>query len=262
MSIECFRAAVESLRDWPGVIGIFGGNPCNHPKFPELCAILAEVIPDQPRRGLWSNDLLGHGDIAAKTFFPNGRFNLNAHGIQAAGAKLKSYLPGKLIPGSDSRQASHAAILADRRDFNLSDEDWIAAREACDINQKWSAAIVERFETGAAHGMPFAYFCEVAAAMDGVRGENHGIPATPGWWRETMANEGFQGQVRQCCDRGCGVPLKMAGHMDNANTYDISPSWTKELQFTRGHRVAEVVTHSTMPGTVKENTDYMQRRKQ
>ncbi len=204
---------------------------------------------------------LAHGAIAEKTFYPHGRFNLNAHGIYGAGLKFKSFLPGKLIPGSDARQASHAAILADYRDFNLSEAEWIAKREACDINQKWSAAIVERFETGAAHGMPFAYFCEVAASIDGVRGENHGIPATPGWWRETMANEGFQGQVRQCCDRGCGVPLKIAGHMDNENVYDISPSWAPQLEYARGHRVKDVSVHSTIPGTVKENTDYMGVRK-
>lgn len=251
MSVDCFRLAVESLADWPGVIGIFGGNPCNHPKFPELMGILCEVIPDQRRRGLWSNDLLMHGELCAKVFFPDGRFNLNAHGIQTAAVKFKSFLPGKIIPGSEKGQASHAAILANFSDYGMMYDEWERAREACDINQKWSAAIVERA------GRPFAYFCEVAAAIDGVRNENHGIPAVPGWWKETMDNAGFQEQVSKCCDRGCGVPLKIAGHMDNENTYDISSSWTPELQFTRGHRVAEVVTHHDIPGHVKENTDYM-----
>lgn len=258
MSLECFRAAVESLVDWPGVIGIFGGNPCNHPKFPELCKILCEVIPDQPRRGLWSNDLLGHGEIARQTFFPSGRFNLNAHGIQAAATEIKLKLPGRLIPGSDVRQAEHAAILTSYQDLNLSQAEWDQAREACDINQKWSGAIVERFEPGEERGKPYAYFCEVAAALDGVRGQNHGILATPDWWRHGMEAMGFQNQIRNCCDAGCGVPLKFKGHADNEETYDVTPSWAVML---REQNQVKVRTHDHIPGTVAENTDYMQTRK-
>lgn len=257
MSLECFRLAVESLKDWPGVIGIFGGNPCNHPDFPQLCEILSDIIPDQRRRGLWSNDLLKYGDIAAKTFYPSGRFNLNAHGVTVAAEEIKLKLPGRLIPGSDARQAEHAAILADYHDFNLSPAEWEAARESCDINQKWSAAIVERFVSEENAGRPFAYFCEVAAAIDGVRGENHGIPAVPGWWQETMANEGFQRQVSQCCDRGCGVPLKIQGHRDNEKVYDISPSWESELP---GQKQVAIQSHTEVPGTVKETTDYLRFR--
>lgn len=248
MSLECFREAVESLRDWPGIVGIFGGNPCNHPKFPNLCRILSEIIP-QERRGLWSNDLLGYGEIAAETFYPKGRFNLNAHGVESAAVKINAFLPQRLIPGSDTKQASHAAMLVNYKDFGIDEAEWIAARENCDINQRWSGAIAER------EGKPFAYFCEVAAALDGVRGANRGIPAVPGWWRETMANTGFQSQVRSCCDKGCAVPLKMQGHKDNEETYDVSPSWAALASQLRGKVAIQV--HEEIPGHVKTNTDYM-----
>lgn len=251
MSLDCFREAVRSLADWPGVIGIFGGNPCNHPKFPELCEILCEEISDQRHRGLWSNDLLQHGEIARKTFYPEGRFNLNAHGIRSAGLVIDKYLTGKLIPHSDMRGAQHAAMLANYRDFGMTETEWTAARERCDINQKWSGAIAER------DGKPFAYFCEVAASIDGVLGNNNGVPAVPGWWREDMS--AFGGQVKNCCDRGCGVPLRMAGHEDHEETYDISPSWDVVLCPPRG-RIG-IAVHAELPGTVKENTDYMQTRK-
>lgn len=253
MSLECFREAVESLREWPGVIGIFGGNPCNHPKFPELCAILCEVIPEQHRRGLWSNDLLKHGEVARDTFYPRGRFNLNAHGIATAAVKMDIFLPSRLIPGSDRRHAEHAAILADYRDFGMTESQWIEAREKCDINQKWSGAIVERA------GKPFAYFCEVAAAMDGVLNLNHGIPALPGWWKHDMEAMGFQDQVRKCCDKGCGVPLKMKGHADDAEVYDVSRTWAEAIGEPRGK--VGVNVHESLPGVVKENTDYMGARK-
>ncbi|HXI98771.1 MAG TPA: radical SAM protein, partial [Gemmatimonadaceae bacterium] len=79
MGVDVFREAVRSLADWPGVIGIFGGNPPCHPRFGDLMAILVEEIPDQRHRGLWANDLLKHGELVRDVFYPHGMFNLNAH---------------------------------------------------------------------------------------------------------------------------------------------------------------------------------------
>src|SRR5687767_5055874 len=45
MSVENFRTAVRTLKDYYGVIGIFGGNPVLHPQFEEICSILADEIP-------------------------------------------------------------------------------------------------------------------------------------------------------------------------------------------------------------------------
>lgn len=250
MSVECFREAVRSLKDWPGVIGIFGGNPCNHPKFPELCAILVEEIPEQKHRGLWSNDLLGHGEVAMRTFYPNGRFNLNAHGLPGPARVINHFLPGRLIPGSDVKTAEHSAILAHYADLGLSKAEWEAARETCDINQKWSGAIVER------DGKPYAYFCEVAAAIDGTRGTNFGLPVVPGWWEESMRNSYFGNQVKMCCDSGCGVPLRIKGHRDNEEVYDISATWG-DLK-PRGTVTTQIIDKAEH---VWETTDYMRARK-
>ncbi len=254
MNLDCFREAVHSLNDWPGVIGIFGGNPCNHPKFPELCKILQEEIPDQRHRGLWSNDLLGHGAIARETFYPNGRFNLNAHGIAPAAQKIKEFLPGRIIAKSETEHAVHAAILGHYQEFGVTETQWDAARENCDINQKWSGAIAER------GGEPFAYFCEVAAALDGVRGTNNGMRVFPGWWRQTIDGTAYQTQIKKCCNAGCAVPLRMKGHRDNEDTYDITPSWAAKLP-ERPRGPVKVQIHNEFPGSVAENTDYMLLRK-
>lgn len=253
MSLECFREAVRSLNDWPGVIGIFGGNPCNHPKFPEICKILQEEIPDQRHRGLWSNDLMGHGEIARETFFPAGRFNLNAHGVIPAANKFKNFLPGKIIAESEHKHAEHSAILVNYRDFGIDELKWESIREGCDINQKWSGAIAER------DGKPFAYFCEVAAAIDGIRGTNYGMPVHHGWWKHHIDALDFQTQIGKCCDAGCGVPLRMKGHVDNENVYDITPRWAVDTQGPHANLNSQVV-HRELPGVVKENTDYMGRR--
>lgn len=247
MSPDVFRSALRSLEGWPGVRAMFGGNPTTHSRFPELCQIMREEVPDQRQRGLWSNSLGKHGRVARETFYPHGRLNLNAHGDEAAAAEIDRWMPGRLIPGSRTGTSHHAPILLDYRDYGVSEAEWEGLRERCPINLDWSAAIAER------DGQPFAYFCEVCASLDGVRGENHGIPATPGWWRLKM--DAFAHQVSGCCDRGCGVPLRRMGHLDREDVYDVSPAWASLT--VRGKRLA-VVSHETLPPPAPtRTTDYI-----
>lgn len=249
MSLDCFEEALRCSADWPGVIALFGGNPCAHPEFPALCEILERYVPDQRRRGLWSNNLLKHGEAARRTFFPGGRLNLNAHANPKAVESFARWMPGKVIPSSRRRPSWHGPVLIDRRDYDVSDAEWTEAREACDINQHWSGAIVER------DGEPYGYFCEIASSLDGVRGENHGVRLYPGWWREGM--RAFGEQVRQCCDRGCGVPLRLKGHLDQDEVYDVSPSWAA-LQARKP--TAMVVNRELGGERSRELTDYQRLR--
>lgn len=244
MSPDVFREAVESLADWPGIVGVFGGNPCVHPQFVELCEIIADLIPPH-RRGLWTNNLRGHGEIAAQTF-GNGRLNLNAHADPDAEAEMERWFPGRVKRGSATKPSWHSPILMDYRDMGLSPEEWVQARERCDINTHWSAAIMER------DGEPYGYFCEVAGAIDGVTGENHGLRVYPGWWREGM--DAFANQVRGCCDIGCGVPLRRLGHLDRDNTYDITQTWVP-LTVSRG--IVNRVIHESLPEATDLATDYL-----
>lgn len=251
MTLSCFERAVRSLQEWPGIVGMFGGNPCSHPHFPELCAILSDYLP-QRHRGLWSNNLLGHGALCRQTFYPQGRFNLNAHANHAAAKEIERWLPGHLITSSQDTPASHSPILLNRQDFGISEAAWVQARESCDINQHWSAAIVER------DGDPYAYFCEVAAALDGIRKENSGLPVRAGWWQAPMA--AYQAQVTSCCDRGCGVPLKVKGHFDHESVYDLSESFVPLASLTRRTNKVRLLAHQELPPPIQETTDYMRTR--
>lgn len=246
MSLECVEEAIASMRGWPGVIAIFGGNPVVHPQFPEICEIVKRLIPNQAQRGLWTNNLHNHGDLIRETFWPHGRFNLNVHGDLEAAAEMNRCLPGKPIFGESGRD-HHGGMLMDYRDYGLTEEQWIEKREKCDINQNWSAGIYER------DGRPYAYFCEVAGSLDGVRGENNGVLAEPGWWLRPI--EAFDHQIKRCCDRGCGVPLRTVGHEDREAVYDISPSWA-EATATRTGKV-EIQVHETLPQESHELTDYL-----
>lgn len=248
MSPKVFREALRSLKGWPGIRGLFGGNPCISPHFPELCEILMEEVPDQRQRGLWSNRLLGHGAVVRQTFYPNARWNLNVHGSNKAADEIRHWLPGVEILG-ETNASWHSPILMSWKDMGLSEEAWIAKRENCDVNQRWSAGIAER------DGQPMAYFCEIAAALDAIRGENHGILAEPGWWKRPIAD--FDAQIKGCCDRGCGVPLKFKGHLDHDETYDMSASMIQITSKIKGGPA--MIVHAIAPETTGIATDYQRR---
>lgn len=248
MSPDVFRRALRSLDGWPGVRGMFGGNPCTHPQFEELCRIMVEEVPDQRQRGIWTNNFLSHGQVVRDTFYPHGRFNLNAHANPDIAAEMERWTPGKVIRTSANRASWHSPVLIGYRDVGISDEDWPAIRKECDINRRWSAAIREH------DGEPMAYFCEVAAAMDGVTGENHGIPAVPGWWRWGI--ERFDEQVEKCCGK-CGIPLRGRGHLDVDKTYDFSKTHEQIVSVTIKRRPhLSAVKHDSPPDSTPMATDY------
>lgn len=244
MSLACMEKALLSLRGWPGVIAMFGGNPCSHSKFEEACRLWRELVPNQKQRGLWTNNLMGHGQVVRDTFWPEGRFNLNVHGDMSAMQEMEQWLPGIKIWGET--RSLHGMLLAHYGDYGISESEWIALREQCDINQNWSGLVREY------GGEPVGYFCEVAATLDGIRGENHGVACVAGWWQQEMSF--FQEQVARCCDRGCGVPLRGIGSFDDEKVYDVSRAWSGELR--RANSVT-VTVREERPTASRELTDYI-----
>ncbi len=254
MTPENFRAAVRSLADWNGVIGVFGGNPCLHPQFEELCRIFVEEIPDRNRRGLWSNNVNGHGAICEKTF---GYFNLVVHGKDDKAIEMEQEIPKEKVHGKGPDLAWHGAILTAVKDMVPDEAEQWKMIAKCDINLYWSGAVTQTLSGGIG-----AYFCEVAASFDNLYGEDHSIPCSPGWWRQGI--EAFEGQVRRWCT-SCGIPLKLKGHRDLEYIDDISATHAERISQTpsvaRGKRL--VVLHDSVVGKerVRETTDYMRLRK-
>jgi hypothetical protein len=245
MTPENFRTAVESLQDYPGIVGVFGGNPCLHPQFPELCRIIAEVLPDKRRRGLWSNNVNGHGEIIRDTF---GYFNLNVHGAHTKATEIHATVPGVRVWGDD-HQSVHAPVLTAVSDLVPdADQMWDMIGH-CDINQRWSAAITEQ------HGQLRAYFCEVAASFAGMYDDDTtGEPVTAGWWRRLM--DDWRGQVERWCP-GCGVPARLAGRPDVDQIDDISERHRERVELTvRGSRTTVIHTSMTGEKRTHEVTDY------
>lgn len=213
ISLENFEKAVVSLKDYFGVIGVFGGNPAVSPKFPQLCEILAAHIPWE-RRGIWCNNPLSHGKLMRKIFNPSVS-NLNVHMDKWAYKAFKQDWPESRPVGleSDSRHASGFVAMQDVID----DPEVIWEKiSACDINQFWSAMICEF------RGELRGYFCEIAGAQAMFHQTEPdypdlGVPIEEGWWRKTMTD--FAAQARYHCF-ACGFPMRAEGalatHPDSA----------------------------------------------
>ena len=199
MTPDNFRLAVQSLADYPGIIAMIGGNPTMHRNFEQLCQIFAQEVPNKSQRGLWTNNVFKHSDLARRVFW---QFQLKPPWCRARG--IDSLEPLKSLGRYHAGYSSHSPVLAAAKDLFDETEMWDRISE-CDVNRYWSATIIQNNEKLR------AYFCEVAACFDLARGTDHGIEVVPGWWRRNISE--FEEQVGHFCP-GCGVPARLRGHMD------------------------------------------------
>jgi hypothetical protein len=108
----------------------------------------------------------------------------------------------------------HSPLLTAGKDLFDEEEMWERIAN-CDVNQKWSATVIQ------VKGELRAYFCEVAASFDLARNGDHGMAVVPGWWRRRISE--FSDQIERFCP-GCGAPARMIGHMDHEEIDTYSPS--------------------------------------
>lgn len=226
ITLDNFEQAVSSLTEYFGVVGIFGGNPAVHPKFPQICEILTKYIPFQ-QRGLWCNHPKGHGHLMAKTFNPYCS-NLNVHESQEAFDEFKRDWPESRPFGleSDSR---HSPVFGSMIELGMTEEERWDKIVKCDINKYWSAMI------GQFRGEPRAWFCEVAGSQSMLmqnqpcpvcetgcemcdntgKYPDTGLKVVKNWWKESIVQ--FSNQINFHCHR-CLVPMKGYGQLANSST--------------------------------------------
>ena len=230
MTPDNFRTALRSLKDYPGIIAMIGGNPAMHRNYKELCRIFVEEVPERRQRGLWTNNVFKHEKVSKQIF---GVFNLNPHGEERGIRSLKELtsLADQTV-WYHEQHSDHSPLLTAAKDLFDEEEMWKRISE-CDINQHWSATIIQN------KGNPRAYFCEVAASFDLARGEDHGIELTPGWWRKNIRE--FRDQIERFCP-GCGVPARLKGHMDyeQVDTYSRSNSDIALKSLQRNRKISEL----------------------
>ncbi len=218
MDFATFKKAVDSLKDFPGIIGIMGGEPTIHPQFPEFVQYLRSTIPPYcpPRNCIPPQENYIEYVIQP----PPGKQRL---GIWSAlGKKYYKYFElihdtfDCFVLNDHTNDGLHQALLLPRKELGISDEEWIPLRDNCWIQNLWSASITPKG----------AFFCEVAAALDMLFDGPGGWPIEPGWWRRTP--EEFGDQLKWC--ELCSAPLRVPFARANAEIDIVSPMILEKLK--------------------------------
>jgi hypothetical protein len=235
-----FEVACDSLKGYPHVVGIFGGNPTMSPHFEAICEILRSKFP-QRQCGLWSNHPRGKGAICRQTFNPRVS-NLNVHlDEEAYNEFITTWPETRTITNLKGMEADsrHGPPFVSRLDLGLSEDEIREGTATCEVNQKWSALI------GVLQGVPRAYVCELMYAMDVVHEQDPAWPLTgmdvvPGWWRRPMRD--FADQVRAHCGH-CGMPLKGWGQLAiNGEREQVSATHAPWFRPKDRNRPVELIT--------------------
>jgi hypothetical protein len=254
-----FRKACEALRDFPRkspqdhrrkVVGMLGGEPLAHNKFPELVDIMCNIIA-RPHRGLWTSipywkrphlakavsRLLGPAptDKTERSHGSNcGYINLNLH--------------------TRSMKVRHQPLLAASRELIPNGTIRYKLIENCWLQKQWSGAITPK-------GF---FFCEVAGALDMIFEGPGGLPIEPESWQQDMAwakdesgirrpHGAFAEQIETWCNR-CGACVPLPGRADHENVDDITPQNLVDLEKLGSPRVKKgqfVVLETPLPAHVK-----------
>ena len=255
MTPEQFRTACRSLKEYFGVVGMFGGNPAVHPQFEELCSIMREEIPFE-QCGLWSNKLFGKGAVARQTFNPQFS-NLNVHLDREAYEEIRRDWPEAHPKGQDS-DSRHSPPFVAMQDVIESEEERWRLIAQCDVNQFWSAMIC------VFRGELRGFFCELAGAQAMLHQHEPdypdlGHPVVPGWWDRPIA--AFDSQIRFHC-HACGMPLRGAGDLAIGGTVErVSRTHLSVYTPKVKSRDVQVIADRRELGAVPRATDYLENSK-
>jgi len=212
MDLNTFEKACRSLLDFPGMIGIMGGEPTIHPQFDDILILFKELIPESYRRGLWTNGMRyqQYKDLIESTF-EEKNIIYNDHNPDVPDYHQPLLAASKdIVPDYNQRKL-------------LIDECW--------VQKRWSASITPKG----------AFFCEVAAAQDHLFEGPGGWPIEPSWWDKRP--DEFQDQVeRYCHNCSACVPMNKVSAYDG---YDYASSSVI-------NKLSELKTPRFMRGNVLE----------
>jgi hypothetical protein len=187
MDLQTVERAIVSLRDFPGYVGIMGGEPTLHPQFVEICGLMRKHISPEKRHLMtagfkWEK----YEKIIKRTFAENVVFNNH----------------------NDESQKHHPMLLS--IGDMVEDTDYVRESIAhCWVDQRWGASINPKG----------CFFCEIAAAMDLLFEGPGGMPIENGWWCKDP--EVFREQQRRYCLQ-CGacvpyIPGKLVERLDSVS---------------------------------------------
>lgn len=146
----------------------------------------------------------------------------------------------------------HQALLMPRKDLGISDEEWIKKRDACWVQNTWSATITPKG----------AFFCEIAGNLDMLFDGPGGWKVEPNWWKRTP--EEFADQLHWC--ELCSGCLDVPKRISNDERDDMTPQMYERLKAMGSPKIAkkQYVIHDpktfdkTLHHTFTGSNDYME----
>lgn len=200
---EYFAKALDSLKDWPKVIGMIGGDPTLHSKFDELVEIFKSKV-EKPRRGLWTSNFRGKEEQIREDF---GYINYNPH----------------------KELVMHQPVLCCSKDIIPDPVERRKYIDSCWLSRIWSPSITPKG----------AYRCEVAGCMDMILDYNLGVNLSLNWWARPLQH--FEDQIKTFCDL-CSICIPLEERQDKEETDDMTDSavklfWPKAQKLNRLYRL-------------------------
>lgn len=195
LTVEYVIKCCESLKDFPHMVGIMGGEPLIHPEFEQISRVLQEYFPKE-RCGLW-------------TCLPKGK---EYH------AQTICDVYGNIFLNDHTRDdVLHHPVLVSADELVSFKPDMWYLIDKCWVQNCWSACINPRG----------AFFCEVAGALAMTLEEGEGWKVENGWTWKTPID--YVDQMRRYCTQcGCAMPVMKRFSVEGID--DISPIMYEKLK--------------------------------
>ncbi len=224
MNYDFFKKAVDSMKGFRGMVGVMGGEPTLHPDFEKM----ARYICGKRNSPNYTHSLNPIHDINEHMkehlmpikgeFFKKGRAGLwsamNRHYLKHFEIINDSF--DCQILNDHDNTCLHQALLVSRKELGIPDDEWEKKREACWIQNTWSATITPKG----------AFFCEIAGALDILFDGSGGWKVELGWWERDVPD--YEDQLHWC--ELCGGCLNVPKRLSHDGRDDITPNMLEKLK--------------------------------
>lgn len=260
MDFETFKKTIDSLEGYGGTISIMGGEPTLHPEFEKFVLYLKSKYPHLYEEE--QTELLSPMKDFMKTIQ-----DVSLAAVEKYGSNVNE-LPMLPVPGlysmlghtylkhfeliqdtfkrqvlnDHSNAMYHQPALITRKELGITDEEWIPLRDACWIQNTWSASVTPKG----------AFFCEIAAALDILFQGPGGWPIEKDWWKREP--EDFHDQLHWC--ELCGFACETFTRNANEKIDDVSPVLYEKLRTVNSPKVKanQVNVVEIMDGVISEKS--------